>query len=226
MMNASLSKLIVFAILVVAPAYALAIDKSWKAVSDFDGIIVYEKDNLKSDLVALRAEAIIDAKINKVCTVLADHSRKKEWMPRLKSIIPIKVISPYERFEYSESNIPWPFTDREFLTYITGDVTRDKKKQLKTVFIKLRSVEETQLPKNLTNSVPKTKNVRAQLHYSHINLEKVDENSTKLTIEFVTDPRGAIPTWIVNIVQRDWPRNLILALKKQVKRDDVVSTYY
>jgi hypothetical protein len=38
----------------------------------------------------------------------------------------------------------------------------------------------------------------------------------------VADPKGAIPTWVVNWVGGSWPHQTIEALRKQVRKNDVV----
>ena len=34
------------------------------------------------------------------------------------------------------------------------------------------------------------------------------------------DPKGSLPTWFVNLVQRDYPVDLLAALAKQARRAD------
>ena len=37
------------------------------------------------------------------------------------------------------------------------------------------------------------------------------------------DPKGALPSWVVNLVQKAWPMNTLKALRKQVKKPFVGS---
>jgi hypothetical protein len=36
------------------------------------------------------------------------------------------------------------------------------------------------------------------------------------------DPKGAIAPWMVNLTQKKWPHNTLMALKKLVMRPDLV----
>ena len=45
---------------------------------------------------------------------------------------------------------------------------------------------------------------------------------TQVVIEMALDPKGAIPMWMVNLTQKKWPHNTLLALKKISSREDLV----
>ena len=44
---------------------------------------------------------------------------------------------------------------------------------------------------------------------------------TMVVAEVVVDPRGSVPTFIVNMVQKSWPHNTLMALRKQVAKPDI-----
>jgi hypothetical protein len=39
--------------------------------------------------------------------------------------------------------------------------------------------------------------------------------------EVMVDPRGSVPTFLVNMVQRSWPFQTLTALRKQVAKPDI-----
>ena len=50
-------------------------------------------------------------------------------------------------------------------------------------------------------------------------LEPVDGGRrTRVTGVAVADPRGSIPTWVVNLYQRNWPYDTIMAMRGQAKK--------
>ena len=50
-------------------------------------------------------------------------------------------------------------------------------------------------------------------------LEPVDGGRrTRVTGVAVADPRGSIPTWVVNLYQRNWPSDTIMAMRGQAKK--------
>jgi hypothetical protein len=51
-------------------------------------------------------------------------------------------------------------------------------------------------------------------------LEK--DRRTELTAELQCDPKGAIPAWLANLFQKNWPQNTFQALRKQAGKPDIV----
>ena len=44
---------------------------------------------------------------------------------------------------------------------------------------------------------------------------------TKIEVEVITDPKGLIPTWIINMVQKSWPVKSIGNLVKRASQPDI-----
>ena len=40
---------------------------------------------------------------------------------------------------------------------------------------------------------------------------------TKMAVEILVDPMGSVPKWLVNIFQKDWPRNTLKSLGRLMK---------
>ena len=41
---------------------------------------------------------------------------------------------------------------------------------------------------------------------------------TYVEVEYLADPKGWLPTWVVNIVQKTWPLKTLKGLRKQVNK--------
>jgi hypothetical protein len=63
--------------------------------------------------------------------------------------------------------------------------------------------------------------VRANLIRSKYELIPKGKQQTIVIVEIHTDPKGLIPTWLVNAIQKGWPRKTLVALGKQVKNSYV-----
>ena len=46
-------------------------------------------------------------------------------------------------------------------------------------------------------------------------------NKTRVILEVLMDPRGSLPVWFVNIVQRDYPVNALGGLRRQTAKPDI-----
>ena len=44
---------------------------------------------------------------------------------------------------------------------------------------------------------------------------------TKVEVEVVTDPKGMIPSWIINLVQKSWPVKSIRNLVERASKEDI-----
>ena len=53
-------------------------------------------------------------------------------------------------------------------------------------------------------------------------MEALPNGQTKVAVEVQTDPKGALPSWLINMIQKDWPYNSITSLTKQAQRENIV----
>lgn len=182
----------------------------WEQIDEGDGIRVYKKDIPNSDLVAFRGDSLIDAPIEKVLWVLGDNTYRTEWVDRLKHSRILEQKGPYDYVVYQHFGLPFPASDRDYVYRGKAVKTGPGK-----VVLHLESVEH---PK-----APETVGVRAQLVKSRYELIAKGKNQTIVIVEIQTDPKGWIPSWVVNLIQKSWPRKTLTALRKQVKKPYVKS---
>ncbi len=188
-------------LLAVAPALAAG---GWEKIDEEDGIKVYKKDVAGSSVVAFRGEATVDAPLEKVLWVLADNDHRTEWVDRLVESIVLEKKGPFDYVVYQHFSAPFPVSDRDYV--YRGRATRDARG---IVTLDLHSVEH---PK-----APPTVGVRADLIHSRYLLTPKGDK-TFVVVEIHMDPRGAIPTFVVNLVQKSWPKKTLRGLMAQVKK--------
>jgi hypothetical protein len=184
----------------------------WDEVSrEGDELVVYRKSVEGSPVLAYQGVAIIDAPISKVIGVIRDIDRRPEWANRIAEARVLKTHSDHERTEYVRTEVPWPFQDRDFV-YRAGirfDPTA------KSVTVDIRSVEDPATP-------PRDGLVRGLIHDGSFTATAIDSGKrTKIVAKAHAEPRGNIPTWIVNLVQKTFPKKTIQGLSRQVSKDDV-----
>jgi len=80
-------------------------------------------------------------------------------------------------------------------------------------FLKLQSINHKKSPKTI--------GVRAQLINSQYKLVPKGKHQTEVTVEILSDPKGMLPAWLVNLVQKSWPVKTLRGLRNQVKKDFV-----
>ena len=190
--------------LVTAPAWA------WEQIDEGDGVRVFKKDVPNSDLVAFRGEALLDSPIEKLLWVLGDNDHRTEWVDRLERSVLLERIGAYEYVVYQQFDLPFPISDRDYVyrgKAVGGPGGR--------VVLHMHSVKH--------EKAPETVGVRAHLIGSKYELIPKSGEQTIVIVEIHTDPKGLIPSWLVNTIQKGWPRKTLVALGKQAKKPFVRS---
>lgn len=184
----------------------------WEKHSNKDGITVFRPTNFshKSGVIPLKFIATIDFEVAKVLTVLADNTRKKEWLPNVVEISEIERKGKANRTVYYHYDFPWPFSDRDFIIKTVG--VYDTK--TKMISVDLRSTEHPKAPK-------KKGNVRGLTYDGYSLIKPLSANQTRIEMAFISDFGGMMPTFIINAVQSKWPYNFMKRLSRQLSKQDI-----
>jgi hypothetical protein len=180
----------------------------WERLGSNDGIEVFRRSVPGSPVIALRGEGIVNASLEVTASVLLDETRATEWIDRLEEIKVLKMISNREFLEYNHVRTPMVLKDRDFVNL--GKIDFDPQKR--TMQITLTATGDP--------LAPKTKYVRGELN-GYWKLQDVGANKTLVIAEMHADPKGGVPKWIVNLVQKSWPHKSIESLRKQVAKSDI-----
>jgi hypothetical protein len=126
-------------------------------------------------------------------------------MDRLAEARRIRSISARHYVEYDRASTPFPLTDRDFVVETWVEIDAAKKQLL----LKAHSVVEP--------SAPVTGLVRGEVISSLFTLTPLDQGRrTRVVAEVHTDPKGSLPKWLVNLVQKSWAHTTLMGLRAQV----------
>lgn len=196
------SSLLVFACaFLVAPVDAAS---PWEKIDDDAGIQVYRKEVPGSSFLAFKGVATLDAPIEKLLWVLADNDHRTEWVDRLVASRILERKGEFDYVVYQHFSAPPLVSDRDYV--YRGRASR----RADWVVLELASVVH---PK-----APTTVGVRAELLKSSYAMTPVGPNKTKVIVEIHTDPKGDLPAFIVNMIQKSWPRNTLVNFANQAKK--------
>jgi hypothetical protein len=182
---------------------------TWSKIRDEDGIVAYRGEVAGSSLLAMRGEATVDASIIKVANVLVDVQRAPEWMENMAEVRPLRRLGEGELVVYSHIKTPFILKDRDFVTKSKLELVPESKQ----IRISVRSIDDP--------LAPPTSYVRGHIMNSSFVLTSVEGDKTRITAEIHTDPKGAIPNWIVNHFQKNWAFNTLTRLRKQAAKSDI-----
>jgi hypothetical protein len=183
------------------------VQNNWKKLYSKNGITVYSQKAPDSDVLALKASAILRAPMDQVLEVLRKVEISKEWIPHIDAKNTIKDFSDFEAITHSVNMLPWPLADRSLLLHNKLRIDREKK----YLVIDIHSVDFD------TNPIKKDR-VRANLYCGQTFMRPVGEEETEIELILFVDPRGHIPTWLVNMAQKSMPYNFLRALEEKASR--------
>lgn len=187
-----------------SPAKPPFAENRWEQIFSKDGIDVYSQKMPESDILAFKATGIINAPIDQVMEVLRKVEISQEWMPDTEVKYTVKEFSDLEAITYSVNKLPWPFSGRELL--LRNILRLDQ--QRKYLVVDAFSVEDASYP--VGNG-----NVRAFMHRGQTCIRPVGRQHTEVLFTFLLDPKGYIPSWLVNMKQKELPYNFLKSLEEK-----------
>lgn len=188
---------------------AWATKPNWEQIKVKDGITVYKAKMPGTKIVAFKGKVVMDAPIKKIIWVLADREHRRDWVDRLDINEELEIISPTERIIYQSFKMPFIISNRDMVYKST--LSKDKNSGVYKLHMESVKHEKS----------PKTIGVRAELINSNYIMTPITNNKTEVVVEILSDPKGLLPTWLVNLVQKSWPLKTLRALRNQVKKDFV-----
>lgn len=195
MLQIKILNLALAAWIICKASLAFGSEPNWIFVSSENDVQVYEGIDPDSSFLAFKGVKIIPTHISKVAGVLLtpDLEIRKKWVTGLLKTENLEIKSDREAFVYTSFKMPWPISNRDFVTHCTVDISPDKQQ----LTLEVRSVKH---PKE-----PATVGVRGEIRTSRYLLKSLGPNSTEVTVMAQTDPKGSLPSWLVNSIQRYWP---------------------
>mgnify|MGYP001224500150 CR=1 FL=1 len=178
----------------------------WESLGETKKVKGFVKPVPGSTLKAFKGITVIEAPMKKVYWVISNNNAdfRKQWVNRLETTKVLEEKSKYERVTYGAFDLPWPISNRDYVYHVKAS------KKGENVYIAIKSTTHS--------DAPSTVGVRAHLNNSNYVLEPLGENKTKVTVEIHTDPKGLLPSWLVNLIQKNWPVKTLNGIRKQTAK--------
>jgi hypothetical protein len=183
----------------------------WRPVDNTDdGIEILRKEVGDSSLVAFRGIGVVEAPLPLVATVIFDTDRRREWIDGLVDSRIIRWGNKDNFVEYDHIGLPFFIRDRDFISKVKMSFDLSKKEM---VF----HYQPSDNP-----SAPRTDYIHGELIDATFILSSIDNGKkTRVDAEFLCDPKGLIPKWLVNFFLKDWPKTTFRNLRKEVLKSDL-----
>lgn len=179
--------------------------KDWQLKKNTEGIKVYYRSAVDSDVKELKIVTEIEASPDAIMKILGDASKHPDWIYSCASTKVLEKKSEDEIYFYDVLDFPWPMNDRDIIGHLV--VTKDAAGTITTV--------NNAAP----NYIPKKKDiVRIKESKATWILTPQMDGSTNMTYFLRSHPGGALPAWVVNLVIDRGPVQSVKKLKTLVKR--------
>jgi len=172
----------------------------WNLRKDKNGIKVYTRDHKNEGILEYLAITTVDATIEKLAEIIHDVENYPDWTENCETASVYKILSDSSRVEYMTTKVPWPLEDRDVvMEFIVSSHTNEYFEAI------LRSVPD---------AVPESEDY-VRIHISEGNwiFKEIGENKVEVIHQFLSEPGGNIPMWIVNMFIVSGPYKTLLNLK-------------
>jgi hypothetical protein len=168
-----------------AQAFDLINSPDWEDLGENDDVFASRRQT-DAGIYMTKSVGVIRKSAEAVRSLLWTYSRKKEWDENLEEIQVVQQFSDNFRIMYQRFNAPWPVSSRDFVL-----ATRYQDVEGGILLVG-RSVDA---------GVPERDGiVRGEVLASAYYLKRLNENNTEVTYMAGVDPKGSIPTMVVNAV--------------------------
>ena len=159
-------------------------ENQWELSLDKDDVVVYTRQLETSRFNEFRAETKTHGSIEKFKKIITDIKNYPEWVPDCKSAKIVENPNENNIIYHLKLKVPFPFANRDIIQQIKLNETGDK-----------LEVEIVNYP----NKIAEVKNyVRMPIAYGKWVIHQVSEEEIDIRFQYMADPGGNIPAWLVN----------------------------
>jgi hypothetical protein len=195
-------KILVFLIVISVGITKVYSQKAWQLAKDKEGIKVYVSKVSFSDYFAFKAVMSVRASEMEVEKILKDIDNYPKWFAFTASAKLIKQTTNEQQF-FMEIDYPWPYSN-ECMNYTMNFVKIQGNKQEITI-------------------IGTNKNTNCEYSLKRANgyiLLEPDNENTKITYYFHSEPSQNIPTWLINPRIHEMPFQTFISLRKKLYKSN------
>ncbi len=182
-----------------------------KGNSSKQSVIVERKDQGLGKTPVFRGTTTLNSSLTRIAFALVDIESKKKWVNRLEehNLIEGNVFglaySTYEHYKLS-----WPVSNREYVLKAKWSIDKASKNPNATLTISSTNHKDYPIRKD---------RIRGDLEKLTFHLKEVAPQKTQVIVEIKVDPKGQLPGFLANLIQKNWPLTTLRALSQISEQD-------
>ena len=179
--------------------------KGWENIGVYDNVKVSRKTVEGSSLFAFRGVTTADIPLDILIATFTNPKQRRHWVNRYKEHVTIKKTELSETY-WIHFKLPPLVSNRDYVLRSDATINKDTG----VIEVRIKSVKHPKYPPDCC--------VRAEVKGTYYKFTAISATRTKLEVEVHTDPKGLLPSWLVNIIQKKWPSKTLSGLIKRARK--------
>ncbi len=186
-MNAKITIVFVLIQLFHLSFFSASAQTKWELAKESNNIKVYTSKDETSKFKSIKVEAVLSGTLDKLVYLLTTASSNKDWIYNTKESYTLKRINAFESLSYTETEVPWPASNRDIPLNLRLDLDSKNNRLHVTA-------------KGVPNAIPAKKGI-VRIPYFNSTWDVLFDGNNKLMITYFLelDPGGMVPAWINNL---------------------------
>ncbi len=179
--------------------------QGWHLKKEEDGIRVYTKAAPNSNFKMVRVEFCMNARLSQLAAFLLDVDKQTNWIYNSKNTRLIRRVASNEIIFYSEIGLPWPCTNRDYVSH---------------VWMQQTGPQEMTITARAEPGIVPTCGDKVRVTVSTANWQVTATGKNTLSVVYTVqfDPAGSIPAWLVNMFVAKAPIHTFKKLREEVNK--------
>jgi hypothetical protein len=192
-------------------ATSAAVNDGWKKVGEEEGIVGYSRSTTKSKVDEIKAIGVVDAPVAVVEAVIRDISSMPEYIFLCKEAFPINTAEMKSDgdviYFYSLTDLPFPVWDRDAVARSVWTIDQ----KTGTIYCHTDGVKTSYQSRKGVIRMP----------YLMVDCTLIPRGAgqTEVIYQVLGDPGGDLPSFVVNMLIKDYGIKSVAGLRKMVKKD-------
>ena len=156
----------------------------WQVWRTKDNIMVSYRNSEFKNLLEIKAQTTIRSTLSGFIFFIEDLPQVDKWLDNVNSAEIIQQISPTENTFITRFKGLWPISAREMVVHSRFWQNND-------LSIEISVTDASDINKASADAI------RVKVHRAHWNIVPIKDGNIVITYQFIVDPKGKVPKWLV-----------------------------
>ena len=157
----------------------------------------------------MKAEMEVSVSVTTLVELIKDAEKAPKWISRVYSFENAEIISEYEWYTYSEVSIPWPFNDKDLVTYNILTYSLPDSSAFIESESKPEYIEE------------KEKRSRIKNYHGSWTFTPMENGNTQVVYKVYSQSSGGLPAWLVTPLVANGIHDTLQEMREQLEEVSV-----